>query len=55
MYSGNSTRPPRFSLRTTHRRPTRLAVSHREVPSAWSPASKDREPPAPVRRKVKRR
>lgn len=53
MYS-NSPRTPRLSLRTSHRRLTRLGVSHREVPSAWTAPSKDRDQPAP-RPKTKRR
>jgi hypothetical protein len=48
---------PKLSLRTSHRREVRLGVSHREVPSAWTAPTKDRdaavEPPRTG--KVKRR
>jgi hypothetical protein len=46
MYPGNSTRTPRFSLRSSHDRRLKLGVSHREAPSAWSAPSKDRDAPA---------
>ena len=53
MY-GNSTRAPKFSLRTSHRKPVRLAVSHRDVPSAYVAPMKDRDVPAPPPAKKRR-
>jgi hypothetical protein len=53
MY-GNLSRAPRFSLRTSHRKPVRLAVSHRDVPSAYTAPNKDRGQPAPMPPKKKR-
>ncbi|MBE7454291.1 MAG: hypothetical protein HS111_37190 [Kofleriaceae bacterium] len=35
----------KLALRSSHRR-VRLGTSHREVPSAWSPRSKDSGPVA---------
>jgi len=46
----------KFALRATHRRGVfRIGVSHREVPSAWSAPSKDRDPAPDRRPKSKRR
>jgi hypothetical protein len=54
MYGHSSTRAPKFSLRTSHRKPFRLAVSHRDVPSAYVAPMKDRDAPAPSPQKKRR-
>jgi hypothetical protein len=55
MYGHSSTRSPRFSLRTSHRKPVRLAVSHRDVPSAYVAPMKDRDQPMQPSQKGTRR